>query len=136
MELLFLLLFFFDAVIYETTFNYYTGIPFLLITLRIILLFLMGIIAAIFFFRNSPKAKWALSGYLGITLSVALWKIDPNTEQYIKLIKEAQIMMQNDNAAITFKITSYPYWWVAAIYVLSLIYVFFIRKIDISTQSA
>lgn len=128
-ELIYLV--FIVATCFAPLLTYYNGLPLILIVVRIILRFTLGIIAVILFLKALPKAKWALSGYLTVSLLMdKYWVIKPNSEQYLKLVKEAQAMIESGSThLITSKSVSvYPYWWVVAIYVLSLIYVFTLRK--------
>jgi glucan phosphoethanolaminetransferase (alkaline phosphatase superfamily) len=107
--------------------SYFTGVPLALVIIRIALFNIVAITAAILFFRNSSKAKWALLGYAGLDLILRIWRIMPNSEQYLKVAKEAQEMVKNGGATVH-QISPFPAWWVLALYVISLIYVFTLRE--------
>ena len=111
-------------------FELYHGIPLMILVLRIVLHFGLGITAAILFFRHLPVAKWALSGYVGIALLGKYWLIKPNTDQYLELVKEFQASMPLgvSSANVVVKVSVYPFWWVWILYFIGLIYVFTIRQ--------
>jgi phosphoglycerol transferase MdoB-like AlkP superfamily enzyme len=118
---------FIPTAFYKTFFTYYTGLPLALIIIRIALLYAIAITAVILFLKNSTGAKWALTGYVGIALILRIWIIRPNSEQYMKLAKEAQNMVESGKAIVC-NISACPSWWILALYVIGLIYVFTLRE--------
>jgi FlaA1/EpsC-like NDP-sugar epimerase len=129
-EMAYYLKFFADVGFYKTLFTYYSGISLILIISRVVLIFLIGIVAIIAFFRNLPSAKWALCGYIAVIIIGSLWKINPNTDQYMEIVKNAQTMVQSGRGVVVSgaKVVHYPYLWVIALYIFGLIYAFLIRK--------
>jgi len=120
---------FIDIKFYKDFLSYFTGIPLALVIIRIALFNIIAITAAILFFKNSSKAKWALSGYIILDFILRLWKIMPNSEAYQKVAQNAQDMLQSGRASVHY-ISPFPSWWVSVLYVIGLIYVFTLREKD------
>lgn len=108
-------------------FSYFTGVAFVFVILRIALHNIIAITAAILFFRNSSKAKWALLGYILLDIILRAWRVMPNSEEYTKVAQEAQNMVQSGNAIVQ-NVSFWPSWWIIVLYIIGLLYVFTIRK--------
>jgi hypothetical protein len=118
---------FIDIKFVKEFLSYFTGVPLALVIVRIALFNIIALTAAILLFRNSFKAKWALLSYVGVDLILRIWHVMPNSEQYLKVAKEAQEMVQSGGATVH-QISPFPAWWVVALYVIGLIYVFTLRE--------
>jgi hypothetical protein len=121
---------FFLSHTYGAIFEFYQGTPLIVLVLRILLHCALGIAAAILLFRHLPVAKWALSAYVGITLLEKYWSINPNTDKWLQMVNELKdsTTSAGSSADVVVRHSVYPYWWVWALYLIGLIYVFTVRQ--------
>ena len=111
-------------------FELYEGIPRLIQIFKFALHFGLSIAAIILFLRHLPIAKWALLGYVLVMMVNRFWYVNPNTERFQQLLKEAQsaTLQTNGSVTVTTHVSVYPFWWVWVIYIIALIYVATIRE--------
>ncbi len=127
-ELVFIVWFIFNVL--ESFLEFYRGIPLIMMVLRITLHFSLGLLAAIQLFRASHTAKWFFSSYVVLAVVEKLWRINPNAEKYMVIVREAQSAIAHGSTAMAAKASAfrYPSWWVWVLYCVGLLYIFVIRE--------
>jgi hypothetical protein len=123
------------AELFYLTFNFthafggilelYQGRTLIILLIRIVLHFVLGISAAIFFFLHLPAVKWVFSAYVGITFLEKFWHIKPNTTPYLEMLEKLKESMPlgGSSANVAVNVSIYPFWWVWTLYFFVFIYV-------------
>ena len=126
-ELVFIIWFIYNVL--ESFLEIYEGTPLILMVLRMTLHFSLGLLAAIQLFRTSHTAKWFFLSYVAFAVIETIWTINPNTEEYMAMIREAQSAMAQGSASVATRASMfrYPSWWIWVLYCIGLLYMFTIR---------